>query len=72
MPVISLEYHDVVPNDRWDDSGFPGPAAASYKLSTHRFLEQPADGRRARTAVVERQQDGISIFTQRLMDAETD
>ena len=39
MPIISLEYHDVVPNDRWDDSGYPGPAAASYKLSMNRFVE---------------------------------
>lgn len=38
MSIISLEYHDVVPNDRWDDSGFPGPAAASYKLSMDRFI----------------------------------
>lgn len=37
--MISLEYHDVVSNERWDDSGFPGPAAASYKLSMNRFLE---------------------------------
>jgi peptidoglycan/xylan/chitin deacetylase (PgdA/CDA1 family) len=39
VPIISLEYHDVVPKGRWDDSGFPGPAAASYKLSMDRFLE---------------------------------
>ena len=37
MPIISLEYHDVVPNGHWDDSGFPGEAAASYKLSTDLF-----------------------------------
>lgn len=39
MPLVSLEYHDVVPGGRWDESGFPGPAAASYKLSTDRFIE---------------------------------
>lgn len=39
MPIISLEYHDVVPDGRWDESGFPGPAAASYKLPMTRFLE---------------------------------
>ena len=39
MPIVSLEYHDVVPNGRWDDSGFPGPAAASYKLSTDLFRQ---------------------------------
>jgi len=37
VPIISLEYHDVVPGGRWDDSGFPGPAAASYKVSIERF-----------------------------------
>jgi len=39
VPIVSLEYHDVVPSGRWDDSGFPGPAAASYKLSTERFIQ---------------------------------
>lgn len=39
MTIISLEYHDVIPDDRWDDSGFPGPTAASYKLPMTRFLE---------------------------------
>ena len=39
MPIVSLEYHDVVPDGRWDDSGFPGPAAASYKLSTDLFRQ---------------------------------
>ena len=39
MTIISLEYHDVVPEGRWDDSGFPGPAAASYKLSIDLFTQ---------------------------------
>lgn len=39
MPIISLEYHDVVPGGHWDKSGFPGPAAASYKLPTERFIQ---------------------------------
>ena len=39
MRIISLEYHDVVPSGCWDDSGFPGPAAASYKISTERFVQ---------------------------------
>jgi hypothetical protein len=30
--AITLEYHDVIGADGWDASGFPGPAAASYKL----------------------------------------
>lgn len=37
--IIGLEYHDVVNDGQWDSSGFPGPAAASYKLSTQRFAE---------------------------------
>jgi peptidoglycan/xylan/chitin deacetylase (PgdA/CDA1 family) len=39
VPIISLEYHDVVPEGRWDDSGFLGQAAASYKLSTDLFQQ---------------------------------
>ena len=37
MHVIALEYHDVVGDDGWDDSGFPGVAAASYKLLLTEF-----------------------------------
>lgn len=32
MRVIALEYHDVVAPGRFDDSGFPGRAAGSYKM----------------------------------------
>ena len=68
MPIISLEYHDVVPNDRWDDSGFPGPAAASYKLSMTRFLEHleglaevgPSVGPRVQQALAE-QRDAVLL-----------
>jgi peptidoglycan/xylan/chitin deacetylase (PgdA/CDA1 family) len=35
--IIALEYHDVVRDDAWDESGFAGSAAASYKLSVTRF-----------------------------------
>lgn len=35
--IIGLEYHDVVAEGEWDSSGFPGPAAGSYKLSIERF-----------------------------------
>jgi peptidoglycan/xylan/chitin deacetylase (PgdA/CDA1 family) len=33
-------YHDVVPDDELDSSGFPGSAAAAYKISRRRFREQ--------------------------------
>lgn len=36
MRVIALEYHDVVAGDP-DQSGFPGPAAATYKLAAETF-----------------------------------
>lgn len=35
--MISLIYHDVVARDEVDDSGFPGPLAARYKLSREDF-----------------------------------
>jgi peptidoglycan/xylan/chitin deacetylase (PgdA/CDA1 family) len=35
--AITLEYHDVVRGDAWDASGFPGPAAASYKVLREDF-----------------------------------
>lgn len=37
MSVATLMYHDVVPAGRWDESGFPGSAAAHYKLDTENF-----------------------------------
>jgi hypothetical protein len=37
MRIIALEYHDVIRPGRWDESGFPGPAAATYKLAVHAF-----------------------------------
>jgi peptidoglycan/xylan/chitin deacetylase (PgdA/CDA1 family) len=36
LRVVALEYHDVVGDD-FDASGFPGKAAASYKLSVANF-----------------------------------
>lgn len=49
MPIVALEYHDVVPDDAWDSSGFPGPAAASYKMAATAFQAHldalPAPGR---------------------------
>lgn len=38
MSLVTLMYHDVVCTGRWDDSGFPGSAAAHYKLETANFL----------------------------------
>jgi peptidoglycan/xylan/chitin deacetylase (PgdA/CDA1 family) len=35
--VIALEYHDVVRADAGDASGFPGPAAGSYKVELAEF-----------------------------------
>ncbi len=37
MTVIALEYHDVVDSHDRDASGFPGAAAASYKLDRENF-----------------------------------
>ena len=37
MRALTLEYHDVIDGDNWNASGFPGRAAASYKLSTSDF-----------------------------------
>src|SRR5688572_23194669 len=37
MRIIALEYHDVVRQGRWDESGFPGTAAATYKLPVGAF-----------------------------------
>lgn len=37
--VVALEYHDVVRDGAWDASGFPGAAAATYKMSLARFEE---------------------------------
>jgi peptidoglycan/xylan/chitin deacetylase (PgdA/CDA1 family) len=37
--ALSLEYHDVVPHDAFDSSGFPGPGPASYKLTQETFKQ---------------------------------
>jgi peptidoglycan/xylan/chitin deacetylase (PgdA/CDA1 family) len=37
MRAIGLEYHDVVTGEDFDASGFPGAAAASYKLTVPGF-----------------------------------
>lgn len=37
MRAIGLEYHDVVADGDFDASGFPGAAAASYKLTVQHF-----------------------------------
>lgn len=38
MNIAALMYHDVVAPGRDDDSGFPGAAAAHYKLETGEFF----------------------------------
>lgn len=40
--AIALEYHDVVLADAFEASGFPGNAAASYKLTEQGFAEHLA------------------------------
>jgi hypothetical protein len=37
MRIISLEFHDVVPREEVDSSGFPGEGPASYKLDPNEF-----------------------------------
>lgn len=37
MRITALEYHDVVDGDAWDQTGFPGAAANSYKLPVTAF-----------------------------------
>ena len=37
MRITTLEYHDVVNGEAWDNTGFPGAAANSYKLSVTAF-----------------------------------
>ena len=39
MRLIALEYHDVVRGDAWDESGFQGTAAATYKLTATAFQQ---------------------------------
>lgn len=38
MSLVSLMYHDVVADGRWDDSGFLGSAADHYKLDAKNFV----------------------------------
>ena len=37
MRAIALQYHDVIDGGAWEASGFPGDAAATYKLSAAEF-----------------------------------
>lgn len=37
MNVAALMYHDIVADGSWNDSGFPGGAAASYKFDEAEF-----------------------------------
>ena len=39
MRLIALEYHDIVGGGAWDESGFQGTAAATYKLSVEAFRQ---------------------------------
>jgi peptidoglycan/xylan/chitin deacetylase (PgdA/CDA1 family) len=51
VPLIALEYHDVVRDSAWDESGFPGASAATYKLPAHRFAAHLEALKRAGAAV---------------------
>ncbi len=42
MQIIALEYHDVVNAGLFDDSGFPGRAARTYKMSASMFEQHCA------------------------------
>ena len=42
--VPTLLYHDVVADERWTGSGFPGGDAAIYKLDSDAFTRLAADG----------------------------
>lgn len=52
MRTIALEYHDVVASNRWNDSGFPGTAAATYKLDVDLFARHVAGVEQAGVPVV--------------------
>ena len=54
MRVIALEYHDIVPDGAWDESGFGGSAAATYKLSVANFGEHLRALQQARGTIVTR------------------
>lgn len=52
MRVIALEYHDIVPNGAWDESGFSGSAAATYKLTVEGFGDHLRALRQAGSPIV--------------------
>ena len=66
MKATSLMYHDVVEGEDPDSSGFPGGAAALYKLprtAFERHLEAiAAAGGRPQVAAVEGWDSGQSLF----------
>lgn len=37
MPIVALEYHDVIEGSDWNASGFPGNSADSYKMPAPLF-----------------------------------
>lgn len=58
--MIALEYHDVVPAGAFEESGFPGRAAASYKMLDRDFVAHlqalapfPAERRRLATGLAQ-------------------
>lgn len=53
MRAAVLEYHDVVPGDAWESSGFGGPSANSYKVSVATFDAHLAVVQRAGVSLVD-------------------
>jgi peptidoglycan/xylan/chitin deacetylase (PgdA/CDA1 family) len=61
LKVAALLYHDVVEDGRYDESGFPGAAAARYKLRSEDFdlhLQALARGAQGPPALVDDLQAG--------------
>ncbi len=69
MRIVALEYHDVIDGDAFERSGFPGGAAATYKLTSAAFRAHCAAVRDAGVALASdvRSIDGtpaqVALFT---------
>ena len=59
MRIIALEYHDVVRPGAWEESGFPGASAATYKLPVDLFEAHMNTLRDSAGAVVSEVATGI-------------
>lgn len=61
MRIVALEYHDVVRDGDWDGSGFPGNAAATYKMSFASFDQHLAALERSACRVVTDRDNAASV-----------